>query len=332
MTCQVMGYVLSGKNTQRDNSMEPMRQLQPQKTNRRNPYLQTYEEDRRQLRQGGAGRGTTRRSEQEQRSVRMEQGNAGRGNAKRSGVRQSAPKQSAAYKRKTKKYRRLRQRRLRRMVAACMVLFLVGAMKCAAGIHKAAADTDAELPKPFFTPIEEKVQGISKKLYDKHPVWTEDFLTPNEYSRPGEALEEVNSIFVHYTANQNTSAAQNRSYFEQLKDTHERSASAHFIIGYQGEIIQCIPLDEIAYAVKTRNYDSISIECCYTADNGSFTQETYDSLLGLLGWLTEAYSLKQEDILRHYDCGGKKCPLYYTEHEDAWEQLKKDVTAWYGIK
>ncbi len=157
------------------------------------------------------------------------------------------------------------------------------------------------------------------------PEWEEVFLTPNEYSRPGERLPEVNSIFVHYTANRNTSAAQNRSYFESLKDTHERSASAHFIIGYDGEIIQCIPFEEIAYAVKTRNYDSISIECCYKSADGSFTKETYDSLIHLLAYLVKKYGLSTDDILRHYDCGGKKCPLYYVEHEDDWEQLKRDV-------
>ncbi|MCI9188894.1 MAG: N-acetylmuramoyl-L-alanine amidase [Lachnospiraceae bacterium] len=169
------------------------------------------------------------------------------------------------------------------------------------------------------------VQGLPEEVYAKHPHWEENFLTPNEYSRPGDALESVTNIFVHYTANPGTSAAQNRSYFEQQKDTHEASVSAHFIIGYDGEIIQCVPLDEIAYAVMTRNYDSVSIECCYKAQDGSFTQETYDSLISLLAWLTDAYGLDTEDILRHYDCGGKKCPLYYTEHEDAWEQLKKDV-------
>mgnify|MGYP001098102327 CR=1 FL=1 len=169
------------------------------------------------------------------------------------------------------------------------------------------------------------VQGLSATDYAKHPEWEENFLTPNEYSRPGEALEEISSIFVHYTANPNTSAAQNRSYFEQLKDTHITSASAHFIIGYDGEIIQCIPLDEIAYAVQSRNYDSVSIECCYKSADGSFTQETYDSLIDLLAWLTDVYHLSTDDILRHYDCGGKKCPIYYTEHEDAWERLKKDV-------
>lgn len=157
------------------------------------------------------------------------------------------------------------------------------------------------------------------------PEWTEDYLTLNEYSRPGEPLERVDNIFVHYTANVATSAAQNRSYFEQLKDTHERHASAHFIIGYEGEILQVIPLNEIACAVQTRNYDSISIECCYLAEDGSFTQETYESLIDLLAWLLWTYDLKPEDILRHYDCGGKKCPLYYTEHEDAWEKLKEEV-------
>lgn len=171
----------------------------------------------------------------------------------------------------------------------------------------------------------DKVQGIPVSTYNTHPSWTEDFLTTNEYSRPGDPLTEVNSIFVHYTANKNTSAAQNRSYFESLKDTHERSASAHFIIGYNGEIIQCIPLDEIAYAVQTRNMDSISIECCYTSEDGSFTQETYDSLINLLRWLIDVYGLDTDDILRHYDCGGKKCPIYYTDNPDEWDKLKNDV-------
>lgn len=172
--------------------------------------------------------------------------------------------------------------------------------------------------------LQRQISVLDYKNVEK-PEWEEAFLTPNDYSRPGERLPEVNSIFVHYTANRNTSAAQNRSYFESLKDTHERSASAHFIIGYDGEIIQCIPFEEIAYAVKTRNYDSISIECCYKSADGSFTKETYDSLIHLLAYLVKKYGLSTDDILRHYDCGGKKCPLYYVEHEDDWEQLKRDV-------
>lgn len=158
-----------------------------------------------------------------------------------------------------------------------------------------------------------------------NPRIQEDFLGISEYNRPGTELSTVNSIFVHYTANPKTSAAQNRSYFENLAQTHERAASAHFIIGYDGEIIQCIPLEEEAYAVIGRNSDSISIECCYISEDGAFTQETYDSLVYLLAMLTERYDLSTQDILRHYDCGGKLCPLYYVEHEDAWQRLLSDV-------
>lgn len=157
------------------------------------------------------------------------------------------------------------------------------------------------------------------------PDITVDLLEVNEYSRPATRLKKIKSVFVHYTANPGTSAAQNRSYFANLEETHERSASAHFIVGYEGEIIQCIPLDEQAYAVMTRNDDSISIECCYLDEDGEFTKETYDSLVRLLAWLKQEYGLETGDILRHYDCGGKLCPLYYVEHEDAWEKLLKDV-------
>lgn len=172
------------------------------------------------------------------------------------------------------------------------------------------------------------VQVVSEKLAENKiqpPVILEDYLEINEYSRPGTKLKKVKNIFVHYTANPNTTAQQNRSYFANLAETHERPASAHFIIGYEGELVQCIPLEEQAYAVKTRNEDSVSIECCYQDKEGKFTQETYDTLIHTLAWLLQEYDLSADDILRHYDCGGKLCPLYYVEHEDAWEQLLADV-------
>lgn len=172
--------------------------------------------------------------------------------------------------------------------------------------------------------IHEIIRRATRKPVDP-PEIIEDLLTENPYSRPGEALEKVKNIFVHYTANPGTSAEQNRSYFENLKDTHETSASSHFIIGYDGEIIQCIPREEIAYAVRGRNYDSISIECCYLEENGKFTDATYQSLLRLVDWLMYEYNLWPKDVLRHYDAGGKPCPLYYVEHEDMWEQFLEDL-------
>ena len=176
----------------------------------------------------------------------------------------------------------------------------------------------------FALPLAGRIKRARRKPSEK-PEITEDFLTPNPYSRPGEALQQVDHIFVHYTANPGTTAAQNRSYFENLKDTHETSASAHFIIGYEGEIIQCIPLDEIGYAVSGRNENSVSIECCYLSEDGKFTDETLESLKRLVNWLTYEYRRGPEDVLRHYDANGKLCPLYFAENPEAWEAFLAEL-------
>jgi len=153
----------------------------------------------------------------------------------------------------------------------------------------------------------------------------EMYLTPNEYSRPQDQLKKVKGVVVHYTANPGSSASANRDYFESLKDTHTTSASSHFIVGLNGEVVQCIPLDEIAYASNKRNKDTISIECCHPDENGEFNDKTYDSLVKLVAWICGEYNLKRSDIIRHYDVTGKNCPKYYVEHEDLWKQFKEDV-------
>ena len=165
---------------------------------------------------------------------------------------------------------------------------------------------------------------------ENRPELDVELLTVNPYSRPGTALEKVNGIVIHYTANPGATAIANRNYFENLKDTHTTKASSHFVVGLEGEIVQCIPTAEIAYASNDRNSDTISIECCYKNEDGSFEQATYDSVIRLTAWLCEKFGLTSEDVIRHYDVTGKLCPLYYVEHEDAWRTLKKKLAA--GIK
>ena len=71
-------------------------------------------------------------------------------------------------------------------------------------------------------------------------------LTVNPYSRPGIETGKINGIVVHYTANPGASAQANRDYFENLKDTKQTKTSSNFIVGLDGEIIQCIPTWEVA--------------------------------------------------------------------------------------
>ena len=161
--------------------------------------------------------------------------------------------------------------------------------------------------------------------------FTVDLLTPNKYSRPQLALEQVNAVVVHYTANPGTDAKDNRDYFNNLPNLNRDNgtntfASSHFIVGLEGNIIQCIPLAEMAYASNDRNSDTVAIECCHPTKSGKFTNATYEALLELLTYVCIRYDLDpQTQIIRHYDVTGKMCPKYYVKHEDKWEQLKKDA-------
>lgn len=153
-------------------------------------------------------------------------------------------------------------------------------------------------------------------------------LTENINSRPGLELSDINGIVIHYTANPGTDAEANRNYFESRKDeadSAENKVSSHFIIGLDGTIVQCIPLNEIAYASKDRNVDTISIECCHPDETGKFSDATYTALIQLSGWLCGKFEIDKNSIIRHYDVTGKMCPLYYVDNEEAWDNLKNDI-------
>ena len=122
--------------------------------------------------------------------------------------------------------------------------------------------TIVTVQKNKTTEEEKQTEVTVTKYVADQPELDVELLTVNEYSRPGAVLEQVNGIVVHYTANPGTTAIQNRSYFENLAETHETKASSHFVIGLDGEIVQCIPCNEISYASNDRNSDTISIECC----------------------------------------------------------------------
>ncbi len=159
----------------------------------------------------------------------------------------------------------------------------------------------------------------------EQPEMSVQLLTVNPYSRPGTRSERIENIVIHYTANPGTSAVQNRNYFEGLKDSHKTKASSHFIVGIQGEIVQCVPTWEIAYASNDRNINTVSIETCHLKSDGTYTKETYESMVHLTAWLCEKFELTEKDVIRHYDITGKNCPKYFVEEEEAWLLFKEDV-------
>ena len=184
----------------------------------------------------------------------------------------------------------------------------------------------AKKVKPgWFTRKYYEMEG--KDIDASKPKIDVQLLTNNEYSRPGIAMEKITGIVVHYTANPGSTAIDNRNYFEGLKDTHITEASSNFIIGIEGEIVQCVPTWEVAYASNSRNIDTVSIECCHPDESGKFTEETYRSMVQLCAWLCLKFDLSEKEVIRHYDVTGKNCPKYFVEDKKAWKRFRKDIKA-----
>lgn len=163
-----------------------------------------------------------------------------------------------------------------------------------------------------------KIGGIGMEI-------KQALLTKNPYSRPGVKLSKVTKIVVHWVGNANSTAQANRNYFESLK-TKKIYASSHYIIGLEGEILLCVPEDEVAYHATVANGYSIGIENCHPNWDGKFNDKTYKSLIELCSDLCKRYNLNPEkDIIRHYDVTKKECPKYYVKNTKAWLKLKEDV-------
>ncbi len=165
-------------------------------------------------------------------------------------------------------------------------------------------------------------QRIQQLSVLQTPDWIEyDVIDIHDSARTGRTLTQLNNIVVHYVGNPNTTAKQNRDYF----NNDGTDVSSHFVVGLEGEIVQCLPLNEISAASNHRNFDTISIEVCHPDDSGRYSELTYSSLIKLLTWLCNSLNMSAEDIIRHYDVSGKLCPIYYVENPEEWERIKADV-------
>lgn len=230
-------------------------------------------------------------------------------------VRISDIREEGINMRREERYRRRRMRRRLQLIVRLSFVFFIVIIIAAAGMKF------LEIGPFRDTYVEREVDEMSVEA----PELDVQLLTVNAYSRPGSQSDKINNIVIHYTANPGTTAMQNRNYFEGLKDSRETKASSHFIVGLDGEIVQCVPTWEIAYASNDRNHDTVSVETCHYKADGAYTEETYESLVQLTAWLCEKFGLTEEDVIRHYDITGKNCPKYFVENEGAWEQFRKDV-------
>lgn len=214
---------------------------------------------------------------------------------------------------KVKKNSKMRKDRQKQVYMQRGIILLISLMIILGGI---------KLLFPGFLGGSKYSELDDSKITTDKPDIDVQLLSVNPYSRPGGETGKIKGIVVHYTANPGASAQDNRDYFEGLKSSHTTKASSNFIVGLDGEIIQCVPTWEIAYASNNRNKDTVSIECCHPDESGKFNKETYGSMVQLTAWLCEKFGLSEKDVIRHYDVTGKDCPKYFVENEEAWDEFR----------
>jgi N-acetylmuramoyl-L-alanine amidase len=166
----------------------------------------------------------------------------------------------------------------------------------------------------------------------------EQLLTPNEYSRPQRSLHQIRAVVMHWVANPMTTPKQNRDFFEQRKHGQNGYGSAHFIIGVDGQIIQVIPTDEMAYHVGSKEYTdyalekfgdypnncTLGIELCHPDWSGQFTRDTFTSAARLAARLCREHDLDPaEDVTTHHRIvGWKDCPRWFVQNPEKFCAFK----------
>ena len=172
---------------------------------------------------------------------------------------------------------------------------------------------------PFGGKLSEKVEKAKETVL---PEWVDvQLINFHTTARTGKNLSDIKNIVIHYVGNPNTSAQNNRNYFNKI----DTKVSSHFVVGLEGEVIQCVPIYEWSAASNERNKDTISIEVCHPDETGEFLDATYESLIELTAFLCNEFSLDTDDVIRHYDITEKICPKYYVENEDEWIKFKEDA-------
>ena len=206
-----------------------------------------------------------------------------------------------------KKSKRKRKLRKGRIVMAVIIVAAIVIMSCLV-VKRINQNSEAK-----------KVKNLAEI---KIPDWIDSqIIDVDGASRNGYKLKGVKDIVVHYVGNPGTTAQQNHDFYSG----NQSNVSSHFVVGLDGEIIQCIPINEWSAASNWRNNDTISIEVCHPDETGKFKKKTYSSLVKLVAWLENVCDIDESHVIRHYDITKKECPRYFVQHEDKWKTFKKNV-------
>lgn len=131
---------------------------------------------------------------------------------------------------------------------------------------------------------------------------TQAHLDPTSQNRPGACTSSgcwqgVFQIVVHRTASNTMDARAIRHYFNTAPDG--RFASSQYVLDNH-EILQLMPVGEVAYHTSGKNFTTLGIETCEHNWGSDTWPETYRKLVWLTAYLARAYGLSISDVTGHF--------------------------------
>ncbi|GEM_PF-7104558 len=173
------------------------------------------------------------------------------------------------------------------------------------------------------------------------------YLPLHKYARPGTKRKGRRAVVIHYPAASGWSADRVWRYFAYETKTEERHASAHYIVGNQGEILEIIPRGEIAYSVGADQYTdaarrafrspagrvepnfyTTNIEVTHLTHDAKPTSKAYSSLVWLTAKILQEDGLTEKNIWLHTHINPEKiCHKYFVENPAEFSKFREDVKA-----
>jgi N-acetylmuramoyl-L-alanine amidase len=158
-------------------------------------------------------------------------------------------------------------------------------------------------------------------------------LTPYNYGN-GQA-DRIKYIVIHYVGALGGAKANCKYYASQYV-----GASAHYYVGFNGEIWQSVEDKNVAWHCgakkyvhpECRNGNSLGIELC-VSNKGSLTDTSRDwyfedatvqAAIALTKELMARYNVPADRVIRHHDVTGKICPnpYVYNHTKHTWDGFK----------
>lgn len=158
-------------------------------------------------------------------------------------------------------------------------------------------------------------------------------LTPYNYSNGD--LSRIKYIVIHYVGALGGAEANCKYYASQYI-----GASAHYYVGFNGEIWQSVEDKNIAWHCgakkyahsECRNSNSLGIELCVrnkgtlsdTSRDWYFEDATVQTAIVLTKELMVKYNVSADHVIRHHDVTGKICPnpFVYNHTQHTWDAFK----------